>query len=100
MVGLHRRRVLRDKKLLVGDLLQGDQILAPKLLKTLEIGLGLGMKGGVLGQLSLRLRQRRLEETRVDLGEESPFLTVWPSTKSTCSSTPVTWLWIVAVFSA
>src|SRR5271166_7182153 len=28
------------------------------------------MKGGVLGQLALRLRQSRLVETRVDLGED------------------------------
>ena len=59
---------------LVGDLLQGDRILGPKLLIAREIGLRLGMKGGVLGQLSLRLRQSRLVETRVDLGEDVALL--------------------------
>jgi hypothetical protein len=39
-------------------------------LKAREIGLRLGVKGSVLGQLSLRLRQSRLEETRVYLGED------------------------------
>ena len=70
MVGLHRGRVLRNQKLLVGDLLQGDRILGPELLIAREIGFRLGVKGGVLGQLSLRLRQSRLVETRVDLGED------------------------------
>src|SRR6202030_1842798 len=69
-VGFHRWRVLRNQKLLIGDLLQGDRILFAKLLKAREIGLRLGVKGSVLSQLSLRLRQSRLEETRVDLGED------------------------------
>ena len=51
-------------------MLQGDRILFAKLLKAREIGLRLGVKGSVLGQLSLRLRQRRLVETRIDLGED------------------------------
>ena len=74
LVGLHGGRVLRNQKLLVGDLLQGDQILFTKRLIAREIGLRLGMKGGVLGQLSLRLRQSRLVETRVDLGEDVALL--------------------------
>ena len=74
LIGHHGGRVLRNQKLLVGDLLQGDRILGSKLLIAREIGLRLGMKGGVLGQLSLRLRQGRLIETGVDLGEDVALL--------------------------
>ena len=74
LIGLHGGRILRNQKLLVGDLLQGDRILGSKLLKAREIGFRLGMKGSVLGQLSLRLLQSRLEETRVDLGEDVALL--------------------------
>jgi hypothetical protein len=55
LVGLHGGRVLRNQKLLVADLLLGDRILGPKLLIAREIGFRLGMKGGVPGQLPLRL---------------------------------------------
>jgi hypothetical protein len=65
------RRILRNQKLRVGNLLQGDRILSTKRLKAREIGLRLGVKGSVLGQLSLRVLQSRLEEKRVDLGEDA-----------------------------
>ena len=39
-----------------------------------EIRFRLGVKGGVLGQLSLRLLQSRLVETRIDLGEDVALL--------------------------
>ena len=74
LVGLHGGRVLRDEKLLVGNLLQGDRILSAKLLIAFEIGLRLGMKGGVPGQLSLRLGQSSLVKTRVDFGQDVAFL--------------------------
>jgi hypothetical protein len=74
LVGLHGGRVLRNQKLLVGDLLHGDRILSPKLLIAREIGFRLGMKRGVPGQLPLRLPQSRQVDTRVDLGEDVALL--------------------------
>ena len=60
--------------ILVGDLLLGDRILLGELLIAGEVALGLAEQRRVLGQLPLRLRQRRLIGARIDLGEEVALL--------------------------
>ena len=70
LVAGHGGLVLRHQKLLVVDLLGGDRILFAQDLEARQIGLRLGVQGGVLGQLSLRLRQGRLIGPRIDLGQK------------------------------
>ncbi len=70
LVGGDRRFVLGDQRDLVGDLLHGDRILLGELLKASEVALRLAEQRLVLGQLPLRLGQRGLIRTRIDLGDE------------------------------
>ena len=74
LVGGDRRLVLGDQRDLVGDLLLGDRILLGELLIAGKVALGLAEQRCVLGQLPLRLRQRRLIGARIDLGEEVALL--------------------------
>ena len=74
LVGRHRRLVLRDEEGLVVDLLMRDRVLLAQGDIAREVGLRLPVEGRVLGELTLRLREHRLERARIDLGEKIAFL--------------------------
>ena len=99
LIARHRRLVLRDEKHLILDLLMGDRILLDQRLVAREIGLRLLVERRVLGELALRLRQRRLEGASSIWARKSPSLTIWPSSKPTCISLPAICVLTVTVAS-
>ncbi len=70
LVGENCGLVLGDQRLLILDLLAGDRILLVKRFITSKIALMLSEQRLVLGELALRLGQRRLIGPGVDLRDE------------------------------
>ena len=81
LIARHRRLVLRDQESLVVHLLMRDRILLVQGHVARQIRLGLGIEGGVLGELALRLGElalclieRSLQGAGINFKEDLPFV--------------------------
>jgi len=71
-----------------------------QVLVAFQVDAGVGELGFIQRLLRPRLLKLRLVSGRIDLREEIPFLTSWPSRKATLTSWPSTCVWTVTVLNA